>query len=149
MRSETAQPCIAPLRTARRIKRSSVPCKRSIRDSPVVIVVDSRQQHYGAWCRMSTTIEVRQNGKRMSTQSFSNRLHVSCGDILHVHLRLTGLPHEKDNVANRLSKRSIWNDTGKPTRFLPRACGRSGRFVAGDSVAERLLTRQHFRDLGD
>jgi hypothetical protein len=48
-----------------------------------------------------------------------------------------------------LSKRSIWNETVKSPGFLPSACGRGSRFVAGDSIAERVLTRQHFRDLGE
>lgn len=43
MRSETAHPCIAPERSARRISRSSVPWRRSSRDESGAIDVGCRQ----------------------------------------------------------------------------------------------------------
>src|SRR5438270_3606449 len=44
MRSETAHPCIAPARRARRIRRSSVPCSGSSRGLSCAIDVEDLQQ---------------------------------------------------------------------------------------------------------
>src|SRR5260370_4093500 len=59
MRSETAHPCIAPERSARRISRSSVPWRRSSRDGSGGIGVGIIQEATLPWWRMSTTIVAR------------------------------------------------------------------------------------------